>query len=60
MLGVLGTRLVRNPRQTHEAGHHLIEWRHLRHRFICPRCECLGEILAGGKHGHRYARTVAS
>ena len=53
MLGVLGSRLVRNPRQTPEAGHHLPEGRHLRHRFISPRCECLGEILAGGKHGYR-------
>jgi hypothetical protein len=57
MLGVPGTRLVRNPRETHEAGHHLIEGRDLRHRFIGPRCECLGEILAGGKHGHWCART---
>ena len=55
MLGVLDTRPVRNPRQTHETGHHLLEGRRLRHRFNSPRCECPGEILAGGKHGHRCA-----
>jgi hypothetical protein len=57
MLGVLGTRLVRNPRKTDEAGDYLREAGSLRYRLISPRCECLGEILSGGKHGHRRART---
>ena len=57
MLGVLRTWPVRNPRKSHEAGGYLLEAHPLRYRLISPRCECLGEILAGTKHGHRRART---
>jgi hypothetical protein len=57
MLGVLGTRLVRNPHKLREGGDYLREAGSLRYRFVCPRSESLGEILPGGKHGHRRART---
>ena len=57
MLGVLGTRLIRNPRKMREGGDYPREAGSLRYRFVCPRSESLGEILPGGKHGHRRART---
>jgi hypothetical protein len=53
MLGGRVPRPVRTPRKTREGRHHLRGAGPLRYRFICPRRESLGEILAGGKHGHR-------
>ena len=57
MLGVLGARLVGNPREASEGGDYLRNAGPLRYRFVCPRCECLGEILAGAKYSYRRART---